>query len=198
MGLRLCLSPRALGSGPSALGRCPGVSGCPGSSAGDHIHAAPFGERPAARFDPDNGRTPAVSQGIVLRTPGLAPNASGHRSAVGTHSHSRCTGVSQGPVNGPRGGLETRCLEHESSSTLEHRRRSRALDGSRSSALVARQTVGSSSGDRLVSADGMFPSPPRPRRLLGIHLAATSVTHAWVRRQRSWHPWSAARWRRSA
>src|ERR1035437_4127115 len=44
MGLRLCLSPRALGSGPSALGRCPGVSGCLESSAGDHIHAAPFGD----------------------------------------------------------------------------------------------------------------------------------------------------------
>ena len=44
MGLRLCLSPRALGSGPSALGRCPGVSGCLESSAGDHISAAPFGD----------------------------------------------------------------------------------------------------------------------------------------------------------
>ena len=44
MGLRLCLSPRALGSGPSALGRYPDVSGCLESSAGDHIHAAPFGD----------------------------------------------------------------------------------------------------------------------------------------------------------
>ena len=33
-----------MGSGPSALGRCPGVSGCLESSTGDHISAAPFGD----------------------------------------------------------------------------------------------------------------------------------------------------------
>ena len=61
-----------LGLGFNRRSRCAWRPGSPRTSIPDRIPpAVPKAERPATRFDPNNGRTPAVSQGMVYRSAGL-------------------------------------------------------------------------------------------------------------------------------